>query len=146
MSVQEVIDAFNRTGVSEVVKHVEGECRLHITHRVRPKQLSVWLAILSYVLSHKDGWEVHSCKQYFLSDGGIKYAWNFIVQWASVENTSRVYQQISQLFAQANQQAPKLAHRIDSYPLMGVKESRNAPEGPLNFKASGYRQRGAHKM
>lgn len=146
MSVEAVLAAINKTGVAEVVRHSDGDTKLHITHRVSAKRLSIWVAILNYVLSRKNGWEVHACKQYFYSEGKVRYAWNFIIQWGSVDLKDGVLHQIATLFLQAAKQVPSISYSLDSYPLPGAKEGRNMPEGGFNPRSSGYRQRGAHKI
>ena len=146
MSAEAVLAAINKTGVAEVVRHSDGERKLHITHRVVTKRLSIWVAILNYVLSRKHGWEVHACKQYFYSEGKVRYAWNFIAQWESEDLKEGVLHQMATLFLQAAKQVPNISYSLDSYPLAGAKEGRNMPEGGFNPNNSGYKQRGAHKI
>jgi hypothetical protein len=143
MSVEAIIAAINKTNVAEVVKHVEGDTKLHITHRVKKNRLAIWISILDYVFSRKQNWNAHACKQYFHDNGKMRYAWNFIIQWDS-ENKDLILHQIANLFLNAAKQTSQIAYELNSYPLVGVKEGRNAPEGPLNFRSSGYSQRGAH--
>ena len=146
MSVQAVLVAMNKTAVAEVVRHVDNDMKLHVVHRIRSKQLSVWVAILNYVLSRKKGWDAHVCKQYFYADGKIKYAWNFIIQWTDPRSKEEVLHQVANLLLAAACQVPAVSHSLDSYPLIGSKESRNQPEGAFNPTKSGYRQKGAHKI
>lgn len=146
MSAEAVVAAINKTGVAEVVRFSEGDLKLHITHRVRSKRLSIWIAILDFIFSRKHGWNVHTCKQYFRSDGRVRYAWNFIAQWEKVEDKDAVLHQVASLFLKAAKQVPKISYALDSYPLAGVKDGRNVPEGDFNLRASGYSQKGAHKI
>ena len=108
--------------------------------------MSIWIAILSYVLSRKHGWDVHACKQYFQADGRIKYAWNFIAQWKDANQKDALLHQMATLFLQAAKQIPQISHSLDSYPLAGAKEGRNMPEGGFNPRGTGYSQKGAHKI
>ncbi|MFW9801167.1 MAG: hypothetical protein ACFFFC_00820 [Candidatus Thorarchaeota archaeon] len=144
MSVEAIIAAINKTGVAEVIRHSVNNNKLHIVHRVQRNRLAIWVSILDYVLSRKQGWEVHACKQYFRGDGKMKYAWNFIVQWK--ENQDAILHQIATLFLNAVSQVSSISYALNSYPLAGASKGRNTPEGPLNFKASGYKQRGAHTI
>lgn len=149
---QVVCDAIDNTAVAQVVKVQNGATRLHITHRVQPKKLKIWLAIVEHVLLRKQGWDAHVGKQYFVSSGQLRYAWNFIIQWQDEGEKEAVLKQVAGLLKRANNEAPRNMHQLESYPL-AVKDAskRNTPEGPRNPRASGpmmggARQRGAHKI
>lgn len=151
MRAKDVAEAINSTGVAEVIKINEGPNSLHIVHRVVPKRLRDWVAILEYVLARKQGWEDHICKRYFRQGGKIRYAWNVIAQWKHKQDKQEVIQQLVRNFSQAAQQIPKIAHQLESYPLVGAKENRNAPQGPRNPRAAGPMtggpsQKGAHRL
>lgn len=151
MSAEKVSAAINSTGIAEVIKITEGPTSLQIVHRVAPKQLSVWLGVVGQVLSRKQGWDDHVCKRYFYQGGKIRYAWNFIAQWKSPEQKEEILDQIIRLFKTAAVEVPQIYHQLDSYPLVGAKESRNTPLGPRNPRAAGpmtggVSQRGAHKL
>jgi len=151
MKPENVAAAINSTGVAEVIKINDGPNSLHIVHRVSAKRLRDWVAILEYVLARKQGWEDHICKRYFHQDGKIRYVWNFIAQWKKKPDKEEILQQLIKNFSQAAQQAPQMMHQLDSYPLVGAKENRNAPHGPRNPKAAGpmtggLSQKGAHKL
>ena len=146
MSTQDLVNTINGTAVAEVVKVTEGETSVHIMHRVMPKRLSVWLGIVAGVLSGKQGWDAHICKQYFLAGDGLKHAWNLIARWGPEGDKEAITMQICQLITLATKQAKRIVHQLESYPLTGADANRNMPEGPLNFRASGYKQKGAHKI
>jgi hypothetical protein len=151
MNVEKVVAAINSTKIAEVIKVNDGPTSIQIVHRVRPKQLSVWLGVVGQVLSRKAGWEDHICKRYFYQGGKIRYAWNFIAQWKSAKQKKQVLTQIAKLFVQAAIEVPQVYHQLESYPLAGAKEGRNEPQGPRNFRASGpmtggLSQKGAHKL
>jgi hypothetical protein len=148
--VEDVTTAINTTGVTEVVKVVDGSQQLKITHRVQSKQLKIWLAIVTHVLSHKRDWDAHICKQYFLRGGRLLYAWNFIVQWGDGIKRVDVLKQVAGLINRASAEVPRVSSSLDSYPLM-AKDNRNEPGGPMNVRApgpmtGGYKQRGAHRI
>lgn len=151
MNAEKVAAAINATRIAEVIKVNDGPSSLRLVHRVAPKQLSTWLAILEYVLARKRGWDEHICKRYFYQDGKIRYAWNFIVQWADPSSKTAVLTQIQQNLAAAVMAAPRVSQQLSSYPLVGARENRNTPQGPLNVRAAGPMtggpsQRGAHKL
>lgn len=148
--VEAITTAINTTGVAEVVKVVDGNQQLKITHRVQAKQLKIWLAIITHVLSRKHDWDAHICKQYFLRGGRLLYAWNFIVQWGAGVKRADVLKQVAGLIERASVEVPRVSSSLDSYPLM-AKDNRNEPGGPMNIRApgpmsGGYKQRGAHKI
>jgi hypothetical protein len=148
--IEAVVAAINATGVAEVVKSGESPGQVKITHRVQAKQLKVWLAILTHVLSRKQGWDAHVCKQYFLRGGKLLYAWNFIIQWETGSKRSEILKQVAGLISKAGEDVPREMGALESYPLM-AKDGRNEPGGPMNVRApgpmsGGYKQRGAHKI
>jgi len=147
----EVVRAINATGVAEVVKVTESPTQLRITHRVAGKKLSVWLGIVSYVLSRQHGWDAHVSKQYFLKDGKLLYGWNFIAQWSESENKDAVLAQVRELLVKAKAAVPQIVHQLESYPLH-AKGERNAPgnsrmsvaaPGPMQ---GGVKHKGAYKL
>jgi hypothetical protein len=151
MNAEKVAAAINATKIAEVIKVNEGPTSIQVVHRVKPKQLSVWLGVVGQVLSRKQGWEDHICKRYFYQGGKIRYAWNFIAQWRDKKQKKEVLQQIAKLFTQAAAEVPQVYHQLDSYPLAGAKDGRNEPQGPRNFRAAGpmtggVSQKGAHKL
>ena len=151
--IEAITTAINTTGVAEVVKVSEGPQQVKITHRVQAKQLKIWLAIITHILSRKHDWDAHICKQYFLRGGRLLYAWNFIVQWEAGQPGNKravVLKQVADLLNRASAEVPRVASSLDSYPLM-AKDNRNEPGGPMNIRApgpmsGGYKQRGAHKI
>ena len=150
MSVKKVAAAINATGLAEVVKVNEGPRSIQIVHRVKSKQLSVWLGVVSQVLAKKNGWEDHICKRYFYDGGKIRYAWNFIAQWKDEDQKDEILLQITKLFVGASKEIPQTYHQLNSYTL-NAKENRNIPQSPQNFGApgpmtGGLSQRGAHKL
>jgi len=136
----------NPTSKPAVIKAVQGDTRLHVSVRVDPKKLKPWLAAMEYVLKNKQGWDVHLCKQYFIRGGKIMYAWNFIAQWASEDISEQVLTNMLEVLKFAARNMPKVVHQITEYPLAGAGDDRNKPEGSMNPKASGYKQRGAHPI
>lgn len=151
MSADAIIAAIHSSKVAEVIHVKDGDTQVQVTHRVKKKRLKVWLGIIEHVLVRKQGWEAHVCKHYFMKDSRLKYAWNFIVQWAGAENAEAVKKQVAALLAKAAREVPQMVHQLDSYPLAGAKEGRNVPGGPLNPRApgpmtGGYKQKGAHKI
>jgi hypothetical protein len=149
--VEEIVKTINATKVAEVVKVNDGGTSLQITHRVKSKELKVWLGIITYVLSRKQGWDAHVCKHYFLRRGKLLYAWNLIAQWGDPGEKPGILAQLQLLIRKANQEVPRVVHALESYPLAGAKEGRNEPEAPMNFRSSGPmmggpRQKGAHKI
>jgi hypothetical protein len=146
-----VINAINATGVAEVVKVTETPTQLRITHRVAGKKLSVWLGIVSYVLSRQRGWDAHVSKQYFLKDGKLLYGWNFIAQWGSPEDKDQILKQVRDLLTRAKSEVPQIVHQLESYPIH-AKGERNMP-GSARMNASapgpmqgGVKHKGAYKM
>lgn len=147
MNAQDVANAINRVSVLEVMSVEEdGDTRIRIHHRVQKKRNAIWMGVLDYVLSRKSGWDYHICRQYRLIGGKIRYHWNFIAQWRSKKDKDKVIKQIVALFTKAAQEVPIIHSQLDSYPLAGAGKDRNMPEGPMNIRASGYSQKGAHKI
>lgn len=140
-----VCKAINATNVAEVVKLDDAPNQVRITHRVTKDRLKVWLGVVGFVLSNKDGWEAHVCKHYFMRNGKLLYAWNFIIQVAQ-ERKEEALQQLLQLLRRAAREVKVTQYQLDSYPLAIKNKDRNAPEGDLNLRASGYSQRGAHRI
>lgn len=141
--------AIDATKVAEVVKVQETDKQLRITHRVAKGHLRVWLDIVTDVLNRKKGWDAHVSKQYFLKNGRLIYAWNFIAQWGEVEDKEEVLKQIATLISRARVKAPSTGHKLSSYPLM-ASDKRNAPQaqrmdvrqpGPMS---GGLSQKGAY--
>jgi hypothetical protein len=150
-AAEQVARAINATGIAEVIKINESPTSLHIVHRVQAKQLSVWLAVVNYVLERKEGWDDHVCKRYFHQGGKIRYAWNFIAQWKNAKSKNQVLTQIAQLMEQAAREVPRANYQLDSYPLVGAKDDRNTPKAPRDPRApgpmrGGLSQKGAHRL
>ena len=150
MNAQDVANAINRVPVAEV-RQVEADepTMIRISHRVGPRsrpRVAIWLGVLNYVLAQKSGWDYHVCKQYIRVNGRMRYYWNFIAQWEKPEDKEAVLKQIVALFTKAAREVPVIHHQLDSYPLVGADKNRNMPEGGFNPAASGYKQRGAHKI
>lgn len=99
--------------------------------------LRVWLGILTFLLSRKQGWDEHISKQYYLRNGKMIYGWNFIAQWESAEDKERVLAEISNLLRRATQELPRSGTQLDSYPLV-AKKGRNVPATRNN--------KGAHRI
>ena len=156
MNLDRVAAAINATNRAEVIKVTDGPLSVQIIHRILPRdkpRLADWLAVLEYVLARKRGWEDHICKRYFYQGGKVRYVWNFIVQWKDPDEKGDILEDVERLLRQAAQQQAFAAHlhQLESYPLVGAKESRNIPQGPRNPLASGpmtggLSQRGAHKL
>lgn len=150
MTPENVVEAINHTRVAEVVKFNANGTQIRITHRVHPKRLRVWLDVITYVLSRKQGWEAHISKQYYLRDGRLIHGWNFIAQWSSADQAEDVMKQIVALLNQASKHSEGLQYQLESYPLV-AREGRNAPTASFNVRApgpmsGGGRQKGAHRI
>jgi hypothetical protein len=154
-SAKLVEEAINATKVAEVVKIQDSKNQLRITHRVVKGRRGIWLEIVTYVLTRKHGWDAHVSKQYFMKDGKLRYAWNFIIQWKDSKNKKEVLTQVQELLrrsvAVVSTEQRQPAHQLMSYPLV-ASDKRNTPQvsrmdvrapGPMS---GGPKQKGAYKV
>jgi hypothetical protein len=147
MNAKDIANAINLVPILQVMSVEEdGDTRIRIHHRVQSKRNAIWMGVLEYVLSRKSGWDYHICRQYRRIKGRMRYHWNFIAQWEKPEDKEAVVKQIVVLFTKAAREVPVIHSQLDSYPLVGADKNRNTPEGPMNVRASGYKQRGAHRI
>lgn len=116
-----LIEAFNGTGVVEVVRASSDETSIKVLYRVGQKR--IWLGILEYILSRMEGWSAHVCQQYFMRGGRLVYGWNFILQPPNKVQT------VTDLLMQATQVVPRtisVAGPLETFPLIGSSSRRTA--------------------
>lgn len=155
-NVKLVEEAINDTQVAEVVKIHDMKNQLRVTHRVVKGRRGIWLEVVTFVLSRKHGWDAHVSKQYFMREGKLRYAWNFIIQWKSGQSKKKVLTQVVELLNKSRNivrqdQAAVGARQLTSYPLV-ASDKRNMPgassmdvraPGPMR---GGPKQKGAYKV
>jgi len=142
-------DAIQATGFTDVIKMEDGAGNsVRIVHRVAPGSTRRWVSVLQHVLQRKPpSANIHACRHYFLIDGKIRYAWNFVLQ-VPEDGGDKIKDSIGMLITQALSHLPKVGVRLDTYPL-DAPANRNVPKGSHNPRASGPRtgglsQKGVH--
>jgi hypothetical protein len=119
--------AINATQVAEVIRVIERDNQIHVVHRVHRGKLGHWLSIVEGLLARKSPqWSLNVTKQYFLNNGRLAYAWNFIV----ISNDM-----LSEAVAEAEGWIRKLTPSIqylgggalEGYPLNVKNPDRNKP-------------------
>lgn len=121
---------------------------MRIVHRVAKRSLGTWLSVMRYFLIRakrgKTGMRFHACKHYFLADTDeLQYTWTINVQ---SDNPRAEWEPLlTKFILEATSKSSTRGVRLASYPLDGSSD-RNAPEGPINPRATGYKQKGAQAI
>ena len=132
----------------EVIDVTRSDTSLRVVHRVAKRSLGVWLAVMRYFLIRSKrsdtGMRFHACKHYFLTaTDELQYTWTVNVQ--SDRPRAEWEPRLTQFILEATSRSPTRNVRLESYPLDG-SDDRNAPEGPINPRATGYKQKGAQAI
>lgn len=147
-SHKKMIQTMTSTGFVEVVSHSESPDSLRLVCRVSNKLRFRDMLESVFLANTKKLWTPHVCQQYFLRDGKLVYAWNFVINSDKLDDAvDSICAEVAKFLAPPPPAAEQ--EDIDSIPLVGAYRPANI--GAFNASAPGPRrggasQKGAHAI